>query len=117
MGDLRLTQSHDLSRGGYDLQIVVGVDLVRQRIKQRLLTILGEWFLDQSIGLPWFGELNQKGITQSRVRTLLIRQITQTAGVLRLEDFSLEYDNQNRTLSVAFRVETVAGILQDGITV
>ena len=53
--DLKLdTTTHDLVIENYDLVLVDGIDLVRQAIKQRLLLVSEEWFLDDTIGVPWY---------------------------------------------------------------
>lgn len=95
--------THDIVPGTYDLQTVRGVDLIRQRLKQRILTILGEWFLDTEIGLPWFQEFSEKGVDLDRVRALMIRQIVNTQGVTDLVEFDLAL-GANRRLTVNFRV-------------
>ena len=104
--DLLLDRNtHDLVIRGYDLALTDDyIDLIRQRIKQRLLLIKDEWFLDTQAGLPWFGELNQKRITEGRVRALLTRQIVNTEGVKELLDLQLDFTPQTRALLVQFRV-------------
>jgi hypothetical protein len=103
--------SHDLQIVGYDLALVEDIDLIRQRIKQRLLLVLGEWFLDTSIGLPWYQEIFKKSTSQERVKALLINQITQTEGVNKILDFQFSYNSSNRGLTVDFRVDTIGGII------
>jgi len=105
-------QTHDLVVSPFDLELVDGIDLIRQRLKQRLLTIRGEWFLNQDIGLPWFSELNAKGTPESRVRSLLIENIVETEGVESLESFELDYNSATRTLLVEFEVKAAEGFLQ-----
>lgn len=97
-------QTHDIVIDGYDLVIVRGVDLIRQRLKQRLLTVLGEWFLDVDIGLPWFDEIIGKGAEQQQISALLIQQIANTPGVDRIVEFNLDIDRRRRTMRVDFRV-------------
>lgn len=96
--------THDITPGDYDLPLVRGVDLIRQRLKQRILTILGEWFLDTEIGLPWFQEFSEKGVDMDRVRALIIRQIVETEGVTDLVEFDLALDKRTRKMTVNFRV-------------
>lgn len=97
-------QSHDIVRSPYDLVIVSGVDLIRQRIKQRLLTIQGEWFLNTEIGLPWFEQIIGKGAEQQQIEALIIRQITETEGVDALIEFDLTFDRRARHIVILFRV-------------
>jgi len=110
MSDILLDRTtHDIPAVIYDLPLVRGVDLIRQRLKQRLLTILGEWFLDGDIGLPWFGELAQKGIAEEQVSALLLRVIAETEGVSEVVEFNLSLDRRERKLMVSFRVLSPAG--------
>jgi hypothetical protein len=110
MSDILLDrETHDLPAVIYDLPVVRGVDLIRQRLKQRLLTILGEWFLDGDIGLPWFGELAQKGIAEDQVSALLLRVIAETEGVSEVVSFDLTINRQRRELVVNFRVLSPEG--------
>jgi len=118
MIDLALSRtSHDLILAGNDLSLIDGVDLIRQRIKRRLLLILGEWFLAVSDGLPWFGELNAKGTSEGRVRSLLQRQIVGTPGVDRVVQLELDFNSATRALQVQFRV-LIGGVeISGGVTV
>ena len=76
--DLKLdTTTHDLVIENYDLALVDGIDLVRQAIKQRLLLVLEEWFLDDTIGVPWYQYIFQKGADINRVKSILINQSMQ----------------------------------------
>ena len=109
-------QTHDLVIDPYDLQLVSGIDLIRQRLKQRLLTIRGEWFLNQEIGLPWFNEINAKGTPEGRIRALLIEEITETEGVLSLETFQLDYNSRTRTMLVQFEVTATPGRIDMELT-
>ena len=105
MMDILLDRNtHDIVPGDYDLRVVRGVDLIRQRLKQRILTILGEWFLDVDIGLPWFQEFSEKGVDLDRVRALIIQQIIETEGVTDLVEFDLGLNRQTRQMVVNFRV-------------
>ena len=110
MSDIFLDRrTHDIVIGAYDLPIVRGVDLIRQCLKQRLLTILGEWFLNTEIGLPWFQELSQKGIEDDRVTALIMRVIAETEGVTEVVEFDLSLDRAARRLNVDFRVTSPEG--------
>jgi hypothetical protein len=110
MSDILLDRdSHDLAVIDGDLQLVRGVDLIRQRLKQRILTISGEWFLDENIGLPWFQEFSQKGIDDERVKAAILRVIAETQGVAEVVEFDMSPDRRARKLMVSFRVTTTLG--------
>lgn len=110
MSDILLDRvTYDLPDPIYDLPLVRGVDLIRQRLKQRLLTLLGEWFLDGEIGLPWFDELAQKGIEDARVSALVLRVIAETEGVQEVVSFDLDLNRRTRQLVINFRVISPEG--------
>jgi hypothetical protein len=118
MSDILLDRdTHDIIVGDYDLPVVRGVDLIRQRLKQRLLTILGEWFLNDQIGLPWFAEFSQKGVDDDRVRALIMKTIAETEGVGQIVEFDLSLNRRSRGLSVNFRVTSPAGEIPLEITI
>lgn len=110
MSDIFLDcKTHDLPAVIYDLPLVRGVDLIRQRLKQRLLTILGEWFLNAEIGLPWFDELARKGISDEQITALLMRTIAETEGVQEVVSFELQVNRRDRQLMLDFRVISPEG--------
>lgn len=110
--DLLLDRTtHDLVIKGYDLQLVDDTDLIRQAIKQRLLLVFGEWFLDETIGVPWYQYIFQKGANINRVKSILINQIVGTEGVNSMLEFTLNYDKTTRGLEVYFTVDTVEGVI------
>lgn len=105
MADILLDRAtHDVVTDGYDLSLVTGVDLIRQRIKQRILTIQGEWFLDTDAGLPWFDQIIGKGAEEQEISALLIQSIIETEGVDALVEFDLTIDRRARTMLLQFRV-------------
>ena len=110
--DLLLDKTtHDLTLKNGDLQLVDGGNWVQQSIKQNLQTLLGEWFLDPTIGLPWFDEIMQKGTSRSRVQQLLIREIIKTNGVEKLNSLTLDLDPSTRRAVVTFEVQALGTVI------
>ena len=99
------TTTHDLKLVGRDIGLVRGVDLVRQRLKQVLLSKKNEWFLDTEHGLPWYETIFAKGTPETVIRSLLIRAITATAGVQELQAFDLLIDAKTREATINFTVK------------
>jgi len=110
-------QTHDIAPGDYDLPTVTGLDLIRQRIKQRLLTIQGEWFLDTQIGIPWFDEVFRKRPNRDVVEGLIVSTIQETEGVEEVQEFELEFDAPQRRLSVRFVALTEEGAQNMELTI
>ena len=110
--DLKLDLiEHDLTLVNGDLQIVDGGNWVQQSIKQNLQAILGEWFLDRTVGLPWFDEILQKGTSSNRVKQLLIREIVNTKGIEKLNTLNINVDNRTRQASVSFEVVALGTVI------
>jgi hypothetical protein len=91
-----------LPNGKTDLALVRGVEYVRQSIWNGFNFWLGEWFLDASEGVPYRRDVLVKDPDLVVVRTLFVRMIRQTAGVVTLTGFRLLFDRANRTLGVVF---------------
>lgn len=110
MIDIELDANHDIVVANGDLRLISGGAAVAQHIKQRLLTILGEWFLDKSVGLPWFDTILGKHRTLDVVEALIRDQISNTPGVQALNQFSLEVDEQSeRKARVTFSATLTTG--------
>lgn len=110
--DLKLDLiEHDLTLVNGDLQLVDGGNWVQQSIKQNLQTLLGEWFLNTAVGLPWFDEILQKGTSQNRVQQLLIREIVNTNGVEKLNALNVNVDNRTRQARVTFEAQALGTVI------
>ena len=85
---------------------------IEEHLEQRLRTLFQDWFLDQSIGVPYFEDIFTKPFNASVVESIFVNEILSTPGVLRLIEFNLDLNKQNRTLIVLFTAEAVDGIIQ-----
>lgn len=111
--DLRLGPNRDLTTG-----IVTGVDEIIQRLVTRLNRELGEWFLNTSVGLPWYQDGN--GLLGSRDKqnlNLLIRRETlQTAGINRIVKFNSIFDTTTRQFTIHMYLVTEQGVVNFTLT-
>jgi hypothetical protein len=102
----------------YDLRFVQDkAEFVAQKISEVLLTVLGEWFLDRSIGIPYFGTFDdfgrvvrESGIFAKNPDLTQISTIFQSKilGIDEVEDlieFEIELENSTRTLTITFTVD------------
>lgn len=94
-------------------RLVAGDDAVLQRVRLRLGLFVGEWVLDQTVGLPWLEWMSTKSANRvQEVGAVLQATIETTPGVRRVLDWSGTYDPATRTA-------TYAGVflLDSGVTV
>jgi len=85
------------------------LDAIQQHIVQRIRIFLGEWFLDNTIGLPYFQQILVKNPNQSVIDSLFASQILSTPGVTLLNSYSFRVDFVNRTLNISFSALTTSG--------
>lgn len=81
---------------------------IEQRIRQNLQFFLGEWFLDTTIGIPYFQMVFVKGVAPSLIEAVFKDAILETPGVSSLVEFRpIEYESSTRQLTVDFTVRTI----------
>lgn len=86
---------------------------VRQKIRERLQTFLGEWFQDATSGFPWFQEVFVDPVNTAQVESLIKATILETDGVNELKKFEFEFDRKNRIIKVLdFVVDTIYGPIE-----
>lgn len=87
------------------IKLSVATKTVEDRISTRLKTELGEWYLNNTLGVPWYTTPAQSGILGGKMQAdeisaILRRQILSVDGVVRIETFDINFDNLHRNLSV-----------------
>lgn len=110
MKDFKLTENGDLDMSGIDLQFVDGINQLAQNLKIRLQTFLTEWFLDLTIGMPYFQEIFIKNPSETVITNYTKKIIKETDGILRILSFNFSYEKsspQERALSISFVADTI----------
>lgn len=79
--DLKLAKlTNDLSIVDGSLETIKGVDEAGQRIRDRLLTFRGEWFLNLAYGVDYIGKIMVKnartGIVAAHFRSEILKSVT-----------------------------------------
>lgn len=103
------TENHDIYLDANG-QLVTEADL-GQRIDRRLRVFLGEFWLDQSLGIPYFQEVLKRNPDLSAIRAIFAAEIQKVAGVQQLNECSVSIDRAARKLSVIFRVTGTDSLL------
>jgi hypothetical protein len=99
----------------YEIWLIDSADKVAQQIKINLLSLLGEWFLDDRYGVPYLEEILIKNPRMSSVETILRNHISSVPNVLRITSFGLGWNRQMRTLSVEFACDTDLGPIEESV--
>lgn len=113
--DIKFNENHDLGLFCNDLAFAQEEDIVKQRLTIRLQFLLGEWFLDNRVGLPYTQFIFEKGSDISDIYTLIDNEIRNTEGVENIKSLDLSPSPDNRSLRVDFEVND--GISQGSLEV
>jgi hypothetical protein len=79
---------------------------VAQKLKIKLLTFKSEWFLDTTIGIPYFQEILKRGVSKLSIDTIFQEAILSEPEVLEITEFNSVIDVETRSYRMSFRVRT-----------
>ena len=80
-----------------------------QRLKIRLQTFKGEWFLDGTIGIDYFNQIAGKNRSKAAVDAIIQGEILKEQEVLQITAYSSVVDKTTRKITIQFTVRTVDG--------
>lgn len=109
MLDIKLNEKWDLDYRDGGLFFVSGVDRVGQQVKQALLILLSEYFLDTRIGIPYREAVWVKNPQPTLLRTVFTETIVAVEGVKRVLDLRLTVGDESRRLYVTALIESIYG--------
>ena len=91
--------------------VSTGIDAIAQRVEQRLLLLLGEWFLNMDRGVPYLPDILGNIFDEALIRTRIAEEITKVEGVVRIIEATVELDTETRILRYVARILTDEGML------
>ena len=109
--DILLTADHDLDLQGDDLVLVAGADCTAQVLKIRWLTLVAEWFLDDSLGVWTMEDFRSKWSVSklAELRARLERAALETPGVTACTITTFDLNRATRHLSIQARATMDTG--------
>lgn len=112
MVDIALhANDHDILIKDGDFLLIDNAERVAQQIKVKLLTFLGEWFLDTTWGVPYLEYILVKQPNQDLIKQILSEQILSVDDVKSLNALELDYQVKVRTLIINYEVSTEYGLI------
>lgn len=110
--DLALdAKTHDIVVHDSDVIFIDNAERVAQQIKIHLLTLLGEWFLDVTHGVPYLEYILVKNPNFELIRQILKEHILNVDDVSAVNSIVLDYDARQRRLSVEYEASTEYGLV------
>ena len=104
--DLKLDGTGDLDITNNKLSLVGGIDYIEQSWGIRLRTILGEWFLDQRIGIPYLQHILVKGPNWTLIRSIFRQATYSVSGIKEIDSLEMSLSGINRELDVTVEGKT-----------
>ena len=109
--------THDILIQDSDFQMVSEGDWLKQSVKIKLLFFLGEWFLDTTSGLDYYGLVYIKDPDINLIDNMIKVALLEYDEIIEILEYSSDYNITNRSLTVDFRVSTVFGELSDTVSI
>ncbi len=106
------TTTSDLDFSNGDLYLIEGNDAIAQHVSQRFKTFLAEWFLDETVGVPYFDYIFQKNPNPVVVDAVLKRTALLSPGLVELTSWELSLDSARRELSLDFTGRSEEGFIE-----
>jgi len=112
INSLALDSDGDLKIENNTLSFVDGIDYVAQCLKIRLQFFLGEWFLNTTLGVPYFQEILVKNPNRIAVNNYIQMTILNSPNIQKITQYNADFDvGQTRQLRVQFSAITDYGEL------
>lgn len=102
--------------GGCPVTQLTG-DVVAQRLRITLYTFLGEWFLDTTVGVPYFQQIFGKLRSKASVDLIFQQIITTDPDVIEILTFESTLDKTARGYSMTFQVRVADNTASLPITI
>jgi len=105
MTDIALTftgQTPDLTIRSNNLILVDGEEAIDQQLRLRLKFFLGEHFLDERQGIPFYREVFVKNPNLRLLRTIFAEAIRTTTGISSVDFIEVTIETATRTLNISF---------------
>ena len=91
---------NDLDVTNNEVTLTDGQGAIAQHMQARFRTFLGEWFLDETIGVPYYQEILVKQPNFPLVQSVLKATATETVGITELTKFEFDFTGVDRELQL-----------------
>lgn len=114
--DIKLDEDGDISLVSGDTQTTsIGAEDLAQRLRIRLNTFQGEWFMDNTLGIDWWNRVMGKNRSKMAVDALIQDAILKEPDALQIVSYTSSIST-DRKFSCSFRVRTEDGAISSAIT-
>ena len=95
-----------------NLVVITDGAVVLQRVKHALSSFQGDWFLDEDLGVDWFGDIMTKPSDAGKIESILKSVILSVDGVKSIITFTVSsFNSTTRRLIINFTADTDYGYI------
>jgi len=102
MNAILLDSTGDIDVTANSISTVTGAAAITQHLRVRMQMFLGEWFLDETLGVPWFRDVLIKSPSAIVINEMLKNVILDTPGIIGILTFNFEIDTPSRLATLEF---------------
>lgn len=105
--------THDLQLSrAQDLQLATGAQRIAQQVKVTLLTFLGEWFLDETFGVPYLEVVTVKSPQRAQIESVMRAKVKAVPGVEAVPTVQIDIDAPTRRVRITLPdIQSAEGVL------
>lgn len=103
----RLTANGDMTFGFGLSNFAEASEACAQNVTTRIKTVLGEWFLDTSAGVPYIERVFNETSSQQLIEATLKKTILETTDVQAILSFSLVLNHRTRVANIQVGLTTI----------
>jgi hypothetical protein len=111
MAVLRTIPVGDLALKNGSPYYVEGIEYIRQKLSIRFRFFLGEWFLNQLEGVPYYRDVFTHDPNLDVISSLFRRVILTCPGITGIKSYSMFYDPASRLLTFSFQAFVDGGVI------
>lgn len=89
-----------------------GIESVRQRVRQRIQFLAGEWVFDANAGIPYLPQVLGNPQSLGLAQQTIVDGVRTVPDVVSVQGADLRRDNDTRVLHVTLDILTIYGQLQ-----
>lgn len=108
-GDIEFNTMHNI-------KMIEGIEEIKQRLRNSLITEKEEWFLNQSFGVPWL-KLLENGDQPAAFRKEVLKVLNNEPAVDEIISVKTSFDRANRALNIDFSVRVGGETVTESVVI
>ena len=96
---------------------ITGEDALKQRLENRMLLWLGEWFLEPTEGIDWLDILEAKPPDLPQTEKAIRTELEKDPAVVTVDELTLDFTRADRRLVIEWAVTADLGLVRGEVAI